>query len=163
MYVRMVQLHTSGRYNIRRNVTKSERYKKGMVHDFSLWRNAKCSVQWCVLQIEHWCPDPLLSEKETTVNVWNVEFSSWTTKDFLARPATPSWSSPTSYPWWGQAGESQHKMLFYASVIFSKMACKSTLNICSLAQMYGCYVYVSDDDKIPSSHNLKKMCRFFLS
>ena len=32
----MVQLHTSGRYNIRRNVTKSERYKNGMVHDFSL-------------------------------------------------------------------------------------------------------------------------------
>ena len=32
----MVQLHTSGRYNIRRNVTKSERYKNGSVHDFSL-------------------------------------------------------------------------------------------------------------------------------
>ena len=32
----MVQLHTSGRYNIRRNVTKSERYKNGTVHDFSL-------------------------------------------------------------------------------------------------------------------------------
>ena len=44
----MVQLLTSGRYNIRRNVTKSERYKNGSVHDFSLWRNAKCSVQWCV-------------------------------------------------------------------------------------------------------------------
>ena len=38
----MVQLHTLGRYNIRRNVTKSERYKNGSVHDFSLWRNAKC-------------------------------------------------------------------------------------------------------------------------
>ena len=49
----MVQLHTSGRYNIRRNVTKSERYKNGTVHDFSLWRNAKCSVQWCVAYSLH--------------------------------------------------------------------------------------------------------------
>ena len=32
----MVQLHTSGRYNIRRDFTKSERYKIGTVHDFSL-------------------------------------------------------------------------------------------------------------------------------
>ena len=47
----MVQLHTSGRYNIRRNVTKSERYKNGTVHDFSLWRNAKCSVQCTVMSV----------------------------------------------------------------------------------------------------------------
>ena len=40
----MVQLHTSGRYNIRRDFTKSEQYKNGTVHDFSLWRNAQCSV-----------------------------------------------------------------------------------------------------------------------
>ena len=49
--------HTPVQYDVstawynykRRNVTKSERYNNGTVHDFSLWRNAKCSVQWCVI------------------------------------------------------------------------------------------------------------------
>ena len=43
----MVQLHTSGRYNIRQDFTKSDRYKIGTVQDFSLWRNAWCSLS-CV-------------------------------------------------------------------------------------------------------------------
>ena len=50
----MVQLHTSGRYNICQNGTKSERYKNGTVHDFSLWRNAKCSVQWWMQYKDKW-------------------------------------------------------------------------------------------------------------
>ena len=49
----MVQLHTSGRYNIRRYVTKLGRYKNVTVHDFSLWRNAKCSVKWCVVVVQY--------------------------------------------------------------------------------------------------------------
>ena len=41
----MVQLHMSGRYNIRRNVTKSEGYKNWTVHDFAydVMQSVRCS------------------------------------------------------------------------------------------------------------------------
>ena len=52
----MVQLHTSGRYNKRWDVTKYNGTKIGTVHDFSLYRTARLSAGGACIQCYLKCP-----------------------------------------------------------------------------------------------------------